>query len=111
MRKSTMNDDIKKYPIYTVINGRIIELNNIKSTADYNHYSHNLHHFIPKQQYEKNKNWYEERGIKQKLLLIPISMHEQIHNQGVHILSDDDFEVFYKISRWDLIFNKRYSKY
>lgn len=111
MRKSTMNEDIKKYPIYTVINGRFIELDNIKSTADYNHYSHNLHHYIPRQQYEKNKQWYEERGIKQKLLLIPISMHEQIHNQGIHILSDDDFEVFYKISRWDLIFNKRHSNY
>ena len=111
MSKTTMNEDIKKYPIFTVINGRFIELDNIKSTTDYNHWSHNLHHYIPRQQYEKNKQWYEERGIKQKLLLIPISMHEQIHNQGVHILSDEDFEAFYKISRWDLIFNKRHSKY
>ncbi len=111
MRKSTMSEDIKKYPIYTVIKGKLIKLNNIKSTADYNHYSHNLHHFIPGQQYEKNKSWFKERGVEQKLLLIPIAMHEHIHNQGVFILSDDDFEVCYKISRWDLIFNRKYSKY
>ena len=89
MRKTTMNDDIKKYPVYTVINGKFIELDNIKSTADYNHYSHNLHHFIPKQQYDKNKQWYEERGIQQKLFLIPISMHEQMyHNKPYRIIYD-----------------------
>jgi len=115
MRKSTMNEDIKNYPIYAVIKDiygcRFIEMNNIKSTADYNHFTHNLHHFIPKQQYDKNKQWYEERGIKQKLLLVPISMHEQIHNQSVNNLSDDDFEAWYGVSRWELVFNRKHSKY
>ena len=108
----SMNEDIKQYPIYYVNkDGSFTKIEHIKSTADYNHYTHNLHHYIARKHYEKNKSWYEERGIKQKLFLVPISMHEQIHNQAVHTLSDDDFEGWYKISRWDLVFNKRYSKY
>src|SRR5574344_644579 len=90
-KKPTMNEDILKYPIFIFRKGKLIETELIKSTDDYNHYVYNLHHFIPKQQYEKDKQWYEDRGIKQKLILVPISMHEQIHNQSVHNLEDDDF--------------------
>lgn len=112
MSKSTMNEDIKKYPIFILKNGELVRTYKIKSTNDYNHYTHNLHHYIPKQQnYEKNKGWYEERGIGQKLILLPIPTHEQVHNQAVHNLSDDDFYGYYKISRWELVFNRRYSKY
>lgn len=111
-KKSTMNNDIKKFDIFCLTPlGKLKQIYNILSTADYNHYQYNLHHYIPKQQYEKNKNWYEERGIKQKLILVPISLHEQIHNQAVTNLSDDDFYGFYKISRWELIFNRKHSKY
>lgn len=110
-KKTTMNEDILKYPIFVFDNGRLFLTERIKSTNDYNHYTHNLHHYIPKQQYEKNESWFVVRGIKQKLILVPISMHEQIHNQAVVNLSDDDFYGRYKINRWDLIFNRKHSKY
>lgn len=111
-KKPTMNADIKEFDIFLLTpSGKLKQTFNILSTADYNHYQFNLHHYIPKQQYEKNKSWYEERGIKQKLILVPITLHEQIHNQAVTSLSDDDFYGFYKISRWELIFNRKHSKY
>lgn len=72
---ATMNEDIKQYPIYYVNkDGSFTKIEHIKSTADYNHYTHNLHHYIARKHYEKNKSWYEERGIKQKLFLVPISI-------------------------------------
>lgn len=112
MRKSSMNEDIKKYPVFYYYKGRLLNADNmIFSTNDYNHSTHNLHHFVEKQHYEKNKNWYEERGIMQKLILMPISMHEQIHNQAIHNLTDAEFLERYKISRWELVFNRKYSKY
>lgn len=111
-KKPTMNEDIKLYPIYRVTrSGELKQIHNINSTADYNHYTHNLHHYIPKQHYEKNKSWYAERKIEQKLILVPISMHEQIHGQGIHSLNDDDFEGWYNISRWELVFNRKFSRY
>lgn len=112
MQKTSMNEDIKKYPVFYYYKGKLLSAENmIFSTKDYNHLTHNLHHFIEKQHYNKNKGWYEERGIKQKLILMPISMHEQVHNQAVHNLSDDDFYHFYKIDRWELVFNRKHSKY
>ena len=112
MRKSSMNEDIKKYPVFYYYKGKILSAEDmIFSTADYCHTTHNLHHYIPRSQYEKNKSWYAERGIKQKLILMPISMHEQVHNQAVHNLSDDDFYGWYKVDRWELVFNRKHSKY
>jgi len=111
MRKSTMNEDIKKYPVFIYRNGKLFQTDKIKSTSDYNHYEYNLHHYIPKQSYEKNKSWYEERNIKQKLILMPVSMHEQVHNQALCNLCDDDFYGWYKIDRWELVFNRKFSKY
>lgn len=111
MRKSTMNEDIKKYPVFVYGKKKIIRTERINSTEDYNHYTHNLHHYIPKQQYDKNPEWYVSRGIEQKLILVPIAMHEQIHEQAISNLDDDDFYGWYGIDRWELIFNRKYSKY
>ena len=108
----TMNDDIKKYPIFILTkDGKLRQTDRITSTADYNHSTLHLHHFIPKGNYKRNKAWYDEHGIKQKLILLPISTHEQVHNQAVRNLEDDDFYGWYKIDRWKLIFNRRYSEY
>lgn len=106
-----MNNDIKKYPIYKLLNGKLIKVLWIKSTDDYNHSLYNLHHYILRKQYEKNKQWYIDRNIEQKLILLPIAVHEQVHNQAIKNLSDEEFEKVYKISRWELFFNKRYSIY
>jgi len=106
----TMNEDLKQYPVYGLMtNGLLYKLDNVKSTSDYNHSTHHIHHFI--KDYERNKQWYDERGIKQKLFLIPIYLHEQIHNTAIKNLTDEEFQEKFKISRWDLVFNRRYSKY
>ena len=111
MQKRLMNEELKKYPVYGIIkeSGMLYKLENIKSTSDYNHSTHHIHHYI--KDYERNKKWYDERGIKQKLFLIPITLHEQIHQTAIYSLPDVEFKEKYKISRWDLVFNRRHSEY
>ena len=106
-----MNDDILKYPIYVFRNGKLKRTFRIKSTDDYDHYLFNLHHYIEKQHYESNKQWYEDRGIKQFLILLPVVIHEQLHGNAIKNLSDEEFKSRYKISKWDLLFNRKYSGY
>lgn len=85
----------------------------INSLDDYNHGLNGceLHHFIPYSSYVNNIEWYEARGIKQKLILVSKVLHEHIHNQGIRQLTDTEFEKKYKISRWKLLFNRKYSNY
>ena len=107
-----MNEDIKKFNIFLLTkSGRLIKIDWIKSINDYNHYQFNLHHYIPKQDYNKNIEWYKERGIEQKLILMPINIHEAIHNIGIKIFTDEEFKARFKISRWALIFCKKHSEY
>lgn len=105
-----MNNDIKNFPVYFLNNGKLVEIF-LNSTKDYDHYICHLHHYIKKQDYDRNKEWFEERGIKQKLILLPIPCHEQVHFQAVKNLSDAEFENKYKISRWKLIFSRKHSEY
>ena len=109
----TMNDDLKQYPLYCVgTNGEIIPCTWIKTTSDYDHNIANVHHFIPKGQYKRNKKWFDEHGIEQKLFYIPAWFHLIIHNDPAgETITDEQFEKRFKISRWELIFNRRHSKY
>lgn len=112
MRKHDMNKDIQNFEVYVLTrSGKLKPAKWIKSTDDYNHYYFNLHHFIPKQHYEENKKWYDEQRIKQFLVLLPVAIHEQLHGMAIKNLSDEDFKSRYKISKWDLLFNRKYSKY
>lgn len=106
----TMQEDIQRYSIYGLSDGKLIPLS-IENVKQYNHYTHNLHHYIKKGEYARNQKWYDERGIKQKLILLPIYLHEQVHLQAVKNLSDAEFLDKYKISRWELLFNRRHSEY
>ena len=40
-----------------------------------------------------------------------IQLHEQLHFQAIKNLTDEEFKTKYKISRYELIFNKKYSNY
>lgn len=112
MQKHDMNKDIKEYDIFVLTKlGKLKKINWIKSTDDYNHYQYNLHHYIPKQHYVKNKQWYKEREIKQFLILLPIPIHEQLHGIAIKNLTDKEFKARYKISKWALLFNKKFSNY
>ena len=106
----TMQEDIQRYSIYGLSDGKLIPLS-IENVKQYNHFTHNLHHYIKKGDYARNKAWYDERGIKQKLILLPIYLHEQVHNQAIKNLSDEQFLEQYKISRWELLFNRRHTEY
>ena len=113
MQEYSMNEEIKKYPVYALMrNGMFYKLENIRSTGDYNHFTHQMHHFIKRQEYDREREWFEERGIKQKLFLIPVWLHLIIHNNPAGMmLSDQEFKERFKISRWELLFNRRYTKY
>ena len=106
----TMNEDIQKYPTYALSIQGLVPIE-IFSIADYNHNTHQLHHFIRQGAYNGNKKWYDDRGIHQKLILLPNYVHEQVHNTAVKNLTDEEFKDKFKISRWELLFNRRYSKY
>lgn len=112
MRKHDMNKDIQEFDIYILTrSGKLKQIFWIKSTDDYNHYRFNLHHFIEKQHYRGNEQWYKERGIKQKLILLPVFIHEQVHGIAIKNLSYEEFKTSYKISKWALLFNRKFSEY
>lgn len=106
-----MNQEIIKYKTYLLTaRGRLTEII-LNNTDDYNHQYMQLHHYILFKNYEKNKKWYDERGIEQKLILMPTFVHEQVHQQAVNNLSDEDFLYKFGISRWDLLFNRKHTRY
>lgn len=111
MRYTAMNKELEQFPVYALsIQGEIIPMPHIKSIEDYNHVSHQIHHYIPKSRYYSNPEWYKERGINQKLFLVPVWLHKIIHNDPGLNVSDEEFEKRFKISRWELVFNRKYSK-
>ena len=107
----TMNEDIKEFGVVGLTHYGTLVPVPIYSTDDYNHYTHQLHHYIKQQDYKRNKEWFDKNAIRQKLIILPIFLHEQIHRQAIKNLTDTEFEQKFKISRWDLVFNRRYSKY
>ena len=58
----SMNDDIKKYPVYALSQQGLIPIE-ITSVNDYNHQTHQLHHYIKQQSYNGNEDWYKLHGI------------------------------------------------
>ena len=112
MRKNQPKDmkkEIERYKdeIYLLnTSGKLIKIN-INSLEQYNHSRCELHHFIQYQAYVQNPEWYEERGIKQKLILVSKICHEHIENRGIKVLTDDEFFNRYKIRRSELLFSKK----
>lgn len=106
-----MNKEIKKYDVYALnILGQVVPAPWIKSTANYNHMYLELHHYIPFNIFERNRKWYEERGIKQKLILMLKRIHEQVEFRAIKNMTDEEFEKEFKISRWELIFNRKHER-
>jgi len=111
LHKKNMKKELEKYPVYLLsTSGELIKifLNNLDN---YDHSRYELHHFIQYQAYRQNPEWYMERGIEQKLILVNKICHEHIENRGIKVLTDEEFEQKYKISRWKLIFNRKHSSY
>lgn len=103
----SMNEDIRRFPVYALSQQGLVPIE-IYSTEDYNHLTHQLHHFIRQGAYNGNEQWYKSRGIEQKLILMPIWVHSELHGMKY---TDEEFEEKIGVSRWELLFNRRYSKY
>ena len=106
--KKDMKKEIELYKdeIYLLnTSGKLIKID-ISSLDDYNHAECELHHFIPYGSYSKNSEWYKDRGIKQKLILVSKVCHEHIEDRGIKVLTDEEFYKRYKIERSKLLFRR-----
>lgn len=103
-----MDREIEQYPVYVLgRRGRLVRTQRVHSTRDYNHCLIHLHHYIPYNEYWKHYQWFKDRGIEQKLILLPIPMHEQLHYIAISNLSEKEFEEEYGMPRSELIFYKK----
>lgn len=102
----TLNEDIKEFPVYKVVNNRIVPAPEIKSINDYVHWANDLHHYIKATSYKHNRKWYEDNGIQQKLILMTRAMHVHLENP-VYNLTDKKFFERYHINKEELLFNKK----
>ena len=75
----SMNDDIKEFPVYMLYDGEIHNADWVTSTESYNHYTYQLHHYIKQQSWKRNQKEFETKGIKQKLFLLPLQCHLDLH--------------------------------
>lgn len=91
------------YPCYALKKGRLIK---IEQLDWWDNFRFNLHHYVKKQEFDRNKDWFDKNGIKQKLILMSIKTHEHLHHTGIRIISDEEFLREYRISRDLLFFNK-----
>lgn len=102
----TMNEDIKEFGVFSISNGRLVPNKLIKSIQDYNHYGWHLHHFIKAQDYKRNRKWYEENNIIEKLIFMACKMHTHLEDP-IYGLSDEEFYKVYHIQKNVLLFNKK----
>ena len=112
--RKIMNNEIKKYQgrIYYFDTDvkKILPAEWIFSTADYDHFSFELHHVIKFSQYEREKQWFRSRGLEMCLVLIPKVMHQHLENP-VYGLPDHIFFEKYGVAKFDLLFdNKDFAK-
>lgn len=91
-----------------VYNNELQKADFIKDTGCYNHYAYQIHHFIRKSVRKNSPEFYARIEHLQKLIYMPEWLHKELHDMA---FSDEQFEKTAHISRWDLIFNKKHSKY
>lgn len=102
--KCDFNKEISKYGVFRVEYRKLLFDPFIQSTEDYNHAIYELHHFIVFQSYSKNEDWYKDRGIEQKLILLPKEVHRFLHT------CNDSFN--FKGFMWhELLFCKKRTEY
>lgn len=99
-KKTGMNYDIREYGVYS-ITGKFLP--QIKNTSSYNHFIYNCHHYIKNQHYIRNPQWFVQRGIKQKLILLPVKLHADLHSA----MSNERFKELYNIERKYLLYSRK----
>ena len=104
--KEDLNTQIEKFPVWNYINKKLIPAIWIKSKDDYNHFTHELHHFVREQQYYRNPKKYENI---QKLILLPKFIYDKENEKYRSIHADchsynKNFETYYGIKLDDIIY-------
>jgi len=94
-------EDLQKYPLFVYENGILKE---IEPIDNWNNYKVQIHHYIAQQKWKRNEAKYKAMGLEQKLFIIPIAMHEHLHNTGIKCLSDEQFYKQYGIRKDKLIY-------
>lgn len=97
----SMNDDIKEFPVFLLYAGTLQKADWITNTESYDHYNWQLHHFVKQQEWKRNGDRLKTKGIEQKLILMPIQCHLDLHA----CLSS--FEDKWRISRDKLLYGAR----
>ena len=59
----SMDEDIKAFGLYRLIERRLIQAPDITDITCYDHFNLQLHHYIKAQSYRYRKNWYEKNKI------------------------------------------------
>ena len=80
MKDSPMNEDIKKYPIFLLSNGKLRRIYNVKSTDDYNHFILELHHFLGQTIRKNDPEFYKKVEHLQKLIFLKKDTHRGLPN-------------------------------
>jgi hypothetical protein len=62
-----------------------------------------VHHWIKQQAIKREPDWYAERGIKQRLIIVWHELHASIHSG----ISDKSFKNRWGVERNSLLFNKK----
>lgn len=75
----TMNEDIKKYPVFLLYAGSLQKAEWVTNTESYDHYNWQLHHFVKQQEWKRNEKLLKAKGVEQKLILLPIQCHIDLH--------------------------------
>lgn len=101
-KQPAMDEDIAKYPVFILHNKELIPANWITSTANYDHYVFNLHHFVRKTLRKTNPKFYERVEHLQKLILMSKKMNNDLENMG-----EDTFLKEYGIEKHTLVFIRK----
>ena len=82
MKQPTMNDDIKKYPIFIVAARKLKPAVGIENTDCYNHLFIHAHHFVRKTIRKNSPEFYAKVEHLQKLILMPAEMNYDIEGMS-----------------------------
>lgn len=97
-----MNKDIKLYPTFIFYDNQLLPAEWITSTASYNHFAWQLHHFIRKSVRKNSPDFYKRVEHLQKLILIPNQMNYDLETMG-----EDKFKEVYGVNKDDFVFSRK----
>ena len=97
-----MNKDIKQYPTFIFYDNQLLPAEWITSTASYNHFAWQLHHFIRKSVRKNSPDFYKRVEHLQKLILIPNQMNYDLETMG-----EDKFKEVYGVNKDDFVFSRK----